>query len=114
MPGKRIEVYYQAPGGDKWRQVESAEERPATARERVRNLLVESDAAAAVLCARTARGEADEGLSAEAAFERDMARAMGAWGRYVEVEAKRLYKGAEGALENLLRGKQGGGRTGTT
>lgn len=103
MAEKRIDVFYQAPGKAEWQHVESwASERVKGPREVARGLLAEADAAAArmIFAARP------RGLTPEEAFEQQMAKALGAWGRYVEVEVKKFGRSAEAAIDDLLLGKK--------
>ena len=95
MSGRKFDVFYQPPGASEWQRVGSAEVqgRAPTARERARALLAAADARLA--------NPPSHGLRPEEQFERDMAKAVGAWGRYVEVEAERLRRTAESAIDWL-------------
>ena len=96
MSGRKTDAFYQPPGTDEWQKIESAEvrARPQTKRERARALLAKADAAVEELF------REKEKLSPEEELERDLARAIGAWGRYFEIEARRIGRMAESAFES--------------
>jgi hypothetical protein len=101
MAEKKVEVFYQAPGKSKWERVEQVRvrEKVRTVRESARALLAEADASAARLLFVT---RPVVGLKPEEVFERQMAKALGAWGRFMEVEIRRFSRAADAALEDLL------------
>lgn len=101
MAEKKVEVFYQGKGEETWRQVESAVARPPSARQAARALLAAGDVAAARAIARMGGRSAEKearGLTPEEVFERDMARAVGAWERFVEIEMKRIWRGTASAF----------------
>jgi hypothetical protein len=97
MAEKKVDVYYQAPGETEWQYVVSeAKESPATPRLRARALLAAADVAAA-------RATSSAGLGPEEVFELDMAKAIGAWGRVVEIERKRFERGVGNVIDRLFK-----------
>lgn len=105
MAEKKVEVFYQLKGEEAWLRVESAVEKPPSARRAARALLEEGEAAAArAIASRASPERSGRNLTPEELFERDMARAIGAWERYVEIEMKRIWRGAAGAFDRDRKG----------
>lgn len=110
MAEKKVEVFYQPKGEEAWRRIESGvEKRPSAhqvARQEARVLLEEGEEAAAraiasraVSASPASSPRSERTLTPAEVFERDMARAIGAWERYVGVEMRRIWREAAGAFD---------------
>lgn len=101
-----VKVEYQAPGESTWRSVE--QESPEVARRRqllalrrrARSLLDEADARRPPP---SSRSEEPPPPSEVAAFERDMAAAMGEWERFVAAGAKKLFRDVDEVVHRAVQ-----------
>ena len=105
MTGKKDrdgkDVEYRAPGETAWHPVNAPENQAPRPRPNLRalarGLLEVGDDAAREALKRYRRSRSEL-----ASFERDMAAAMGAWERFVEAGAKKLFFDAEEAIKEIF------------